>query len=337
MNAQEIKEYLYNNQKVETLLEHIGCQHIKWHSSGYWTAGNPPPADNKQAITIYAPNLNVINYTRDLSIPSDIFTLVQFYKELNFFQALKYICELFEINPYLVDANLPESLRITKELKAMNSGNCHEEDIPIKPISENILTYYQTPCVNDMFLRDGISYETQKIFEIGYDSFTNRITIPIRDETSILCGVKGRLFKDKLDEDDLKYLYIEPCPRQKILYGYHLTYPYIKEKNWAWVTEAEKGVLQLWSYGYKNAVATGGEKVSKTQIEKLSRLAVPICIAFDKDVSEEKVQHMANQFIDGIEIWAMFDRDNILGEKESPSDNCQKFEKLAKDNIYRIK
>ena len=37
---------------------------------------------------------------------------------------------------------------------------------------------------------DGISYETQQEFEIGYDELTNRITVPIRSEMHDLVGVK---------------------------------------------------------------------------------------------------------------------------------------------------
>ena len=169
-----------------------------------------------------------------------------------------------------------------------------------------------------------------------YDPCTNRIVIPIYDEHKNLVGVKGRLFKEKLSEDDLKYLYLEPTPRNQILYGLYKTYPYIKQENWVWVGEAEKFVLQLWSYGYQNSVATSGEKVSKCQIDKLSRLAVPICFAFDEDVSREKLQHIADQFIDGIEIWTIVDKDNILDEKESPSDNIEKWNELIKD-VKRIK
>ena len=58
---------------------------------------------------------------------------------------------------------------ILKELIAMqNEGEEHEDDRPIVPISEAILGYYK-PYVNQIFADDGISYETQQEFEIGFD------------------------------------------------------------------------------------------------------------------------------------------------------------------------
>ena len=79
-----------------------------------------------------------------------------------------------------------------------------------------------------MFHNDNISYEVQREFEIGYDDFSNRITIPIRDEIGSLVGVKGRLFQRELTDDEMKYLYIEPCNRSQILYGLHKSIPYIE-------------------------------------------------------------------------------------------------------------
>jgi DNA primase len=42
-------------------------------------------------------------------------------------------------------------------------------------------------------------------------------------------------------------------------------------------------------------------------------------------------------FIDGISVYAIIDKDGILNEKESPSDNPDKWIKLIKNHIYQIK
>ena len=94
MNASEIKQYIIENNKIEFILESINCQFIKWHTSGYWTCGNPPPSDNKNAITVYADNLKTINYTKEMPVPSDLITLVEFINGINFYQALKYLHEI---------------------------------------------------------------------------------------------------------------------------------------------------------------------------------------------------------------------------------------------------
>ena len=341
MDISAMKEYILENKYTETILENLGCHHIK-NKGDYITCGNADGGDNPSAVTVYLnTNLTVVNYTRSLNSNKkcyDIFDLAEFYLNINFFEAVKQICDWIDLDYYKDwDEDIPESLKITNILLELNCGIESEEDtIPLKPIPERILTYYY-PYVNDMFKNDGISYEIQRLFEIGYDDYTNRITIPIRDELNNLVGVKGRLFLNKLKEYDLKYLYIEPCNRSCILYGLNLALPYIQQEQRVYVVESEKGVMQLWSIGIRNCVATGGKKVSQAQIDMLSRLCVEIVFCFDKDVEQSEIEELADRFIESVNIYALIDKDNILKDKESPSDNPDKFKKLLADNKYLIK
>ena len=103
------------------------------------------------------------------------------------------------------------------------------------------------------------------------------------------------------------------------------------------VGESEKSVQQLWDMGYRNAVATGGKKISNGQIEKLSRLCSDIVFLFDKDVDASEINEIANRFVDGITIYAVIDDCGILEEKESPTDDPQKFRQLIKQCKKRIR
>lgn len=341
MDISAMKEYILENDYVPVILEQLGCHHIK-NKGHYITCGNADGGDNTSAVTVYLDtNLTVVNYTRTLNAAKkshDIFDLAEFYLKINFFEALKKLCDWCDLDYHTdFDAELPESIKITKMLIELNNGDVTEEDNnPLKPIPEHILSYYY-PYVNDMFKNDGISYKTQKLFEIGYDDQTNRITIPIRDEIGYLVGVKGRLFARELKEDDIKYLYLEPCNKSKILYGLDKSYDYIKQEQCVYVGESEKFTMQLWTMGFHNVVSTGGKNISQYQIDMLSRLCVSIIICFDKDVTEQELQDIADKFIDGIKVYALIDKDNILSEKESPSDNTEKFKYLVEHNMYLIK
>ena len=339
MDVKELKKYIIENDKVEYILENLNCQKIKFHNSGYWTCGNPPPSDNPNAVTVYKDNLKVINYTKEMPEPSDIFTLIEYYKGINFFKSLKWTCDLLEVDFYQ-DSNeeLPKELLITKQLMNMKTGSKRddEDDTPIKPLSEEVIKYY--PIIgNTMFFKDGIDYQTQYEFGLSYDNESNRILIPIYSEIGDLISYKGRLFKDYVEEWEQKYLYLYPCPRNRILFGYHKTHSYIKKEGMVFVGEAEKFCLQLWSYGYYNSIATGGTKIGQTQIDKISRLGVPICFCFDKDIEKETIEKISERFTDGIDIYAIFDEDDLLRDKESPSDNFKKWEHLVKNNVYKIK
>ena len=341
MDIEILKEHILENNFIPTILEELGCHHIR-KKDGYFQCANPD-GDNVTAVCVYEnTNLTTINYTRDISngknIHTDLISLVEFYKNETFPYAVKWICDVLDIDYYSnLDEDLPKSLQLTKMLVEMQSVDTEAEtEKPLKPIPEKILSYFK-PYVNDMFNEDGVSYDTQAEFEIGYDEFTNRITIPIRDDLGNLVGVKARYFYRQVPEDEQKFMYIEKCARSQILYGLYKTINFIKRAQRVFVTEAEKGVQQLYDKGYFEAVATGGSKISKSQIDKLTRLCVPIIFVFDKDITKEELDDIASRFIDGTEVYALIDTIGILNEKESPTDNISKFEQLLDKCMYRLK
>ena len=341
MDIEILKEHILENNFIPTILEELGCHHIR-KKDGYIQCCNPD-GDNTTAVCVYEnTNLTTINYTRDISngknIHTDLISLVEFYKNESFPYAVKWICDVLDIDYYSnLDEDLPKSLQLTKMLVEMQSVDTDTEtEKPLKPIPEKILSYFE-PYVNDMFCEDGVGYDTQVEFEIGYDEFTNRITIPIRDDLGNLVGVKARYFYRQVPEDEQKFMYIEKCARSQILYGLYKTINFIKKAQRVFVVEAEKGVQQLYDKGYFETVATGGSKISKNQIDKLTRLCVPIIFVFDKDITKEELDDIASRFIDGTEVYALIDTIGILNEKESPTDDISKFEQLLEKCMYRLK
>ncbi len=351
MQVDELKEYLLNNDLVETVLSTLGCGHIR-NRGNYISASNPDGGDNKQAIITYLnENLTCIDYTRTIAKTkrtTDIFDLVAYFEDCTFPEALKWICEAVGLDYYKEPNDIPESLMILKMLKEMNSGDNAETDEPLKPIPEKILDYY-IKAGNVLFVDDGISLATQKEFEISYDPQTNSVCIPIRDELGSLIAIKARRMKytssipfnkrrfpDELSEDESKYFFLEPGAKSQVLYGLYKNAKAIQQQGIVYVGESEKFCLQLYDMGYYG-VSTGGSKVSKRQVEMLTRLGVKIIFCFDKDISEDDLKGIADRFFDGIPIYAIIDRDNILDEKESPSDNPEKWQHLIKHNVYQIK
>ncbi len=341
MDVRELKNYIYENKYVEQILESIGCHHIKYHAvNEYWTCANAD-GDNNSAIVVYDTEyLLCINYTRQMinsNRKTDIVDLVCYTKNLTFPEGLKFICDEIGMSYYHdFEEDIPKSFKILKMINDMSSNFITENEKPLKPIDEHILSYYK-PYVNDLFYEDYIDYSTQKEFEIGYDEESNRYTIPIRSEIGDLVGVKGRYFDREVPVGESKYLYLEPCAKSKILYGLYKTMPYIKKEHCVYILEAEKSVLQLWNYGYRNSISTGGKELSQYQIQLIVRLGADIVFALDKDVKKGEIEELSKRFPDGIPIYYIYDEDGILNEKESPSDDPSKWQYLIKNNIYRIK
>ena len=257
------------------------------------------------------------------------------------------MCNLAGLEYYGERTDIPESLQMLKLLQDMNTES-EDDSTPLKPIPERILSYY-LPYGNVMFVDDGISLETQREFEISFDPSTNSICIPIRDELGTLIAVKARRFKytpstpmdrrrfpDELGADESKYFYEAPGAKSQVLYGLYKNAKAIQQQGVVYVGESEKFCLQLYEMGYYG-VSTGGSKISKRQVEMLTRLGVKIVFCFDKDISEDELKDIANNFMNGVPIYAIIDRDNILQEKESPSDNADNWARLVENYMYQIK
>lgn len=335
MQVNELKEYLLDNNLCEDVLIALGCGHVR--NRGEYISASNPDGNNTQAVILYKnPNLNCIDYTRQLSKikrATDIFDLVAYFKDFSFPEAMRWVCETVGLDYYQEVEEPCESLQILKMLKEMSTGSEEEDNELVKPIPEEILSYY-LPYSNKMFSDDGIDDDIQQEFKIGYDPQTNRITIPIRTPLGDLCGVKGRFF-GKPDEYNPKYLYIEPTAKQKLLYGLYENKNYIKNSNLIFIFEAEKSVLQCASNGVRNCVALGGKSISKTQAELIIRTGCSPVIALDKGISLEEIKSVASVFPDNIPVYYIFDEDNILEDKQSPSDDWGKWRELIKNNIYK--
>lgn len=346
MDIKQLKNYLYENpDKLQYVLEECGFGHIKKHNGSpddYFTLSNID-GDNQTAITVYlSEHLLSINYTREIcsnKTSCDVLDLICFARGGNFFENLKWVAETSGISYYAdLKSDIPESIRLIKKLKEMLSKveSDEEDNKPITPKDETILSYY-LPYANWLFEEDGIPVGVQREFEISYDINTNRLVIPCRDEVGSLVGIKSRYANRIVPDNELKYYYLETFPKGKILYGYFRSKDFIRDSDTVICGESEKSMLQMWSMGHKNCVATGGTKITRTQIEKLSRLGKRILLAFDKDFTEDKIQNLRNKFLGQIDFWAIIDRDDLLGEKESPSDvGKEKFEYLLNNNVYKI-
>lgn len=339
MDSQDLKDRIIEENKIRDILESLKMHSIK-DKGDYYSCGMPD-GDNKSSTIIYKDTLYVDAYTRNIKDEyggSDIISLVMFIRKEYFSIAVKWICEVCEFDYYGRDYSKPNFISMLDELFSMNiNGSFTDEDIPLRPIDEKILLYYP-PVKSMMFYNDGISYDIQNEFEVGYDHLENRITIPIRDEHGILVGVKGRLNYKPLSFEN-KYIYEERCNKNTILYGLNKAYSDIKQQGIVYVAESEKSVLQAFSKGIRNVVAIGGKKLSATQVKKLTYLGVEVCLCYDDranintkgEVDIDFYKRQKEMFIDSVKVTAIIDKNNdILGEKESPFDNMDMWDELLK-------
>lgn len=341
MDSQDLKDRIIEENKIRDILENLDGIHSIKDRGDYFSCGMPN-GDNKSSTIIYKDTLYVDAHTRDIKDEygcSDLISLVMFIRKEYFSIAIKWICDVCGFDYYGRDYSKPNFLSMLDEIFTLNSSSVFsDDDIPLKPIDESLLSYY-TPLKSKLFKEDGILYSVQKEFEIGYDGFENRITIPIRDEHGVLVGVKGRLNYKNICSFENKYIYIERCNKSSVLYGLYKAYEEIKKEGIVYIAESEKSVLQAFSNGIYNVVAIGGKKLSSTQVKKLTHLGVEVCLCYDDkanidskgNVDIDFYKRQKEMFIDSIKVTAIIDKNNeILGDKESPFDNMDMWEELLK-------
>ena len=130
-------------------------------------------------------------------------------------------------------------------------------------------------------------------WELGFDPYTDRITIPIRDVYGNLIGFKGR----KINEDDPypKYMILgdsrgtnrfgfDPYHKSEIVFGLdkfrekHDEYPAPSVV----IVEGELNVIAMDQKGF-DAVGVAGSEFSQTQCELINKYCDSVIVYFDND------------------------------------------------------
>lgn len=326
---------------MSLILESLGCRINPRSTNSREIRSTRPGGDDPTSLQVYLDTLNINCYTDPLPKPSDIITLVQHYKDMSFSKAMYYICQVCGYEYYSSNYNIakPEDDPCLLFLNSIEPKDRILDEVPLRTIDESILNLY-IPGPHILFLNEGISCETQNIFEIGYSIKDNCITIPIRDDLGNLVGVKGRTTLDYKKLNTSKYWFPVPTPKTQILYGLDKTYNYIKDAGRVYVYEGEKSVQKAWSFGIRNTVSIGGHELSDTQIMKLERLGVQIVLAMDNNISPVEIKGEAAKFVIKDNLYCIYAHKNkgVLGEKDAPIDHgLDFFNKLVKEDMYRLR
>jgi DNA primase len=211
-----------------------------------------------------------------------------------------------------------------------------EPESNIETYSENLLQEYLTGY-SLKFFQDGIDFQTQQKFKIGFDLETLRTTIPEYTLNGQLCGIMGRSIDSQCPKEE-RWLPIIPCSRSLTLYGYHRNYRHIQEKQMVLIAESEKAVCQLHSMGSFNSLSTCGCRISSTQARYIKGLMLPkIIVAYDEGLEEDFLREETQKLVVDNEIYRnkvgyIYDKDNQFmekGSKCSPTD-------LGKEKLLQI-
>lgn len=139
------------------------------------------------------------------------------------------------------------------------------------------------------------NYSLQDLSDLGlvnkinlnvYDTFINRIMIPIENLQGNVVGFTGRIYNGEVDT--AKYLNTKETKifkKGSILFNYHNARNAIREAKTVVVVEGNMDAITLSAKGIKNVVALMGVAMSQVQIDTLKKLNVPIILMLDNDAA----------------------------------------------------
>lgn len=331
--VQSIKKLLLENpESLVKLLEHFGFSNIVIFQNEIRFGRDE--ISNRTAIRISLKNNDSL-FVNDFSRANncDLFQFIIQNKNSDFkivFETAKSILNISDLK--IISPKKEVFVGFYNKIKSKNENSSYE--IYDERILEN---YINAP--NLRFLKDNISLYAQKLFEIKYDIETQRIIIPIRSPTGDLLGIKSRA-NWEVSENENKYFYLLPCSRRKTLYGYFQNKEFLKYSNF-FVFEAEKSVMQAFSYGFKNCVALGGNLISDFQCKLILELCPEaIIFLFDEGLDFEilkinmlKLSKFLRLTDTKIGYWD-YKIDKNIPEKVSPTDlGKEKFKEILEKQI----
>lgn len=140
---------------------------------------------------------------------------------------------------------------------------------------------YLPPFATEYLASRRISERAISHFSIGYNADQRRIIVPARDERGRTVGLIARAVRA---QDHPKYLYSEGFDRNRLLFGACGIDLGLVRSNGLILVEGSFDALVLYSMGFRNVCAILGSKISRTQVEIISRMRPPrIYLMFDKD------------------------------------------------------
>lgn len=256
--------------------------------------------------------------------------------------AVLYVAMYYGIEPpnenFLENRTELQDWKIFSKLEAKKLQKPNKQVVSLKVFEDNFLKNMAQPRILP-WEREGITPEIMQAHNIYYDAKNQGIVIPHYDINNRLIGVRERTLL-KENEDKGKYIpaiisgQMYNHPLSFNLYNINISKDNIRNIKKAIVFEGEKSTLLYGSYfGLENdiSVASCGSNLINYQVYLLLSLGVEeIIIGFDrqyKDIGDDewkkwtdKLYHINNKYHSLVQISFLFDKENVLGYKDSPID-----------------
>ena len=343
IDYREIIENL-KDEDVFKLLEQLGAQPID--KEGYFlcktVCHNEDPEEASQKLYYYKNTHLFYCYTSCASM--SIFQFLRHYYETRNIE-YDWYQDILQVILNCSVQNL-EGTTTYKALRNDYTARKVRKELPAYPegILDTFVKFYPVE-----WIEDHITPKVMDKFNIKFSITQNKIIIPHYDINNRLVGIRGRALNPYDIETFGKYMPVQiegkwySHPLSLNLYGLNKNWENIKRDGICFIVESEKSVMQAESFEMKNyTVASCGSNLNKYQIDLLMRYCAPryIVICYDNEELHgehayfDKLWKICKKYSNYCNMSFVYDRQGILGKKDSPTDRGeQNFIKLLDSRI----
>lgn len=349
-DAKDIVKYLSLNN-VLNFLESLGVDDIDVQEDYLvcpTICHNPLDEAESMKLYYYDKTKNFHCYTQ-CSENFNIIELYRRYMDLNHY-SVSYDEAVEYIRQFVSETDV--EVHITKK-EVIKNEETKTVDFITLPSFNKCATECFVEYNHPLWLKENISPEAMRQFNIRFSLGQNKIVIPHYDINGHLVGIRARA----IEEEDIKMGKYMPIYIGNTLYNHQLGFNLygiyenqkaIKLTKRAIIFEAEKSVLLSNSYfdNFSTAVATCGSQLNRFQINLLTKKlgVTEIILAFDKEYDKpfsekgkayrQKLIDKCKKYLGLANFYYIFDEHGLLKEKDSPIDRgLETFETLFSKRI----
>ena len=238
----------------------------------------------------------------------NVFSFVQKFENISYIEAVKKVAEKSGIrfdhnienksfSKYKDEFNIMDlSLKYYQNNLATQKGVKAKEYLLSRGIDDNIISEFKIGLsFDDNKLKEFLlkkEIDPEKCFDLGllskngneyYDTFQNRIMIPILDMQGNLAGYTARCY---LQDEKNKYINSKETviyKKSNIIFNYYNAKDIARLNKEIIIVEGNMDAISLSVRGIKNVCALMGVVISKTQIDALKKLGARVVLMLDND------------------------------------------------------
>lgn len=254
-------------------------------------------------------------------------------EHMTFLQACEKILSLSGID--ISKMIIPDSMSFFNKIKNEKKEKVNDKVRQYMPWSE-YEKFSDEPI--KPWIEEGITEETQKLFQVRVDHRSNRGVYPLWDSDLRFISCKGRTLFPQFKELGLpKYISYTKIGDVDFFCGWKENKENILKNNTIIIFEGIKSVMKAYQYGYKICVSSETSALNNKQVQLLLKLGIKnVVLAYDKDKTYQDVIKHIGMLPRFCNVSVIIDKGNLLGMKDSPCDKGQQVWNELYQNRWRI-